>query len=298
MRSAARSACRLGAPRLEHRAVTERRTSESHRAGATRWRTRPPRREAACCFDPRRHSRFVIIAAEARIANSGGRRSCVRATAARARVPRGPRGVGADLAGGRAPVRPARARRGPTEHLSMPHTRLRRGRPRDPTGVQARRTARRRRDRANSSRSGRPRSRPGASGPTSWGGPRPVAPGRPGRRWSSGGVSTGLCERDRTARPRAGTRSPRRGELDSFRTRSTDEPGACAKHEPRAAPTGARTRPTAPPPGARRSLGLTHTTQSRTNHRCPTDSRPCALCHRPPRWAAGRPRHRIHTRDE
>lgn len=77
----------------------------------------PP--EAACCFDPRRHSRFVIIAAEARIANSGGRRSCVRATAARARVPRGPRGVGADLAGGRAPVRPARARRGPTEHA--PH---------------------------------------------------------------------------------------------------------------------------------------------------------------------------------
>lgn len=121
MRSAARarSACRLGAPRLEHRAVTERRTSESHRAGATRWRTRPPRREPPRrCFDPRRHSRFVIIAAEARIANSGGRRSCVRATAARARVPRGPRGVGADLAGGARP-RPARAR-APRTHRACP----------------------------------------------------------------------------------------------------------------------------------------------------------------------------------
>ena len=164
--------------------------------------------------------------------------------------------------------RPARARA--ADPQSMPHTRLRRGRPRDPTGVQARRTARRRRDRANSSRSGRPRSRPsgGVGADRSWGGPRPVAPGRPGRRWSSGGVSTGLFQRDRTAG--RGVRGVRRGELEFHRR-------AARVHEPRAAPTGARTRPTAPPPGARRSLGLTHTTQSRTNHRCPTDSRPCAL---------------------
>ena len=248
-----------------HRTSYLRVAPRARRAGALDRRAAS--REAACCFDPRRHSRFVIIAAEARIANSGGRRSCVRATAARARVPRGPRGV-ADLAGGRAPARPARVPRthracptrgyGGGVRVTRPACKLE-GQPdagaiarirRDPDG-RARDRGRRGRPRGGD----RDRSRRGdMRGDRGDGGPREVF--------------------QRACFNATGPPDAESAESGEASWSSTDEQ---LVHEPRAAPTGARTRPTAPPPGARRSLGLTHTTQSRTNHRCPTDSRPCAL---------------------
>ena len=167
----------------------------------------------------------------------------------------------------------------------MPHTRLRRGRPRDPTGVQARRTARRRRDRANSSRSGRPRSRPGASGPTSWGGPRPVAPGRPGRRWSSGGVSTGLFQRDRTAG--RGVRGVRRGELEFHRraARARAESGADGREDsPHRAP-------------ARRATVIGVDTHDTVTHESPMSDR-LATVRTVTARPGGRPRHDTHATND
>ena len=128
-------------------------------------------------------------------AGAAGSARCWRGPGRRGAPPSGPRARAADP-------------------QSMPHTRLRRGRPRDPTGVQARRTARRRRDRANSSRSGRPRSRPGASGPTARGGDRDRS--RRGDRGDGGPREVFQRACANATGPPGDAESAERPELDSF----------------------------------------------------------------------------------